>query len=219
MSSEVEICNLALTNIGAATIQSLTPTTETEESRKCNLYYAQTRDAVLADHPWGFATKLGVSLSLLTEETKGWTYTYSYPTDCLRALEVTDDSGSQNQYTGSYIKNGLWYTREGELIAPRIDFEKCLSADNSSNLLVTNQGTARLNYIARVTNTNLFSSQFVEMLSFKLAGKLAIPLKKDGQMKDQMNQEYALLHEKAATSDAEEAHINQSDVSSFQAAR
>lgn len=55
LSTEVAICNLALSEVVDDTITALTDATPA--ARKCNQYYAQARDEVLELHPWRFATK------------------------------------------------------------------------------------------------------------------------------------------------------------------
>jgi hypothetical protein len=55
-SSEIAICNLALSRIGANTITSLTANS-TKEDRLCNQFYAQFRDETLKNFAWNFALK------------------------------------------------------------------------------------------------------------------------------------------------------------------
>lgn len=55
MSSEVEICNEALTALGENTIINLTDASKA--ARVCNLKYANKRDYLLRRYPWSFATK------------------------------------------------------------------------------------------------------------------------------------------------------------------
>ena len=46
--SEVQICNMALSRLGVKRISALTDSGKA--ATECNLIYAITRDAVLADH-------------------------------------------------------------------------------------------------------------------------------------------------------------------------
>lgn len=56
MSATVEnICNSALTKIGAATISSISDTNK--RALLCNEQYAKLRDDLLRSHPWNFAIK------------------------------------------------------------------------------------------------------------------------------------------------------------------
>ena len=88
-NSEVSICNLALTQLGANTIISLSD--DSEVARKCAAVYTRVRDEMLSSHPWNFAVKRD-TLAVLDETPKyGYTYAYQLPTDCLRVLETEDD--------------------------------------------------------------------------------------------------------------------------------
>ena len=55
MASEVDICNRALSKLGAARITSLTE--DSVNARACNAMYESVRDAELRAHPWNFAMK------------------------------------------------------------------------------------------------------------------------------------------------------------------
>jgi len=50
-----DICNIALTTLGASTITDLTD--DNERARKFNEVYSDIRDDLLYSHPWNFATK------------------------------------------------------------------------------------------------------------------------------------------------------------------
>jgi hypothetical protein len=55
-TSDVQVCNLALSRIGASTITSLTADS-TKEDRLCNQFYSQFRDELLKSFVWNFALK------------------------------------------------------------------------------------------------------------------------------------------------------------------
>lgn len=88
-TSVVGICNIGLTEIGAATISSLTE--NSKSARKCAAAYELLRDATLRDHQWSFAT-WRKRLARRDEEVLHPTFTIPYdkPTDCLRIWEVGD---------------------------------------------------------------------------------------------------------------------------------
>lgn len=87
-SSEVAICNLALTYIGDSSITALTD--NTDRARACNAHYDDCRDQVLRLHPWN-SSIVRASLAALTDAPAWeWSYQFTLPTDpyCLRILEV-----------------------------------------------------------------------------------------------------------------------------------
>ena len=55
ITSDVDICNLALHKIGHDSIDALTD--ENDAARHCNALYAVERDMMLAAHPWSFALR------------------------------------------------------------------------------------------------------------------------------------------------------------------
>lgn len=100
MATEVDICNIALTNLGEAKIVSLTEATE--RARLSNLRYPDVRDAVLRSHPWNCATKRAKLTRSTVTPAFGYLYQYSLPFDCLRILG-THDSLLSYQIEGKYL--------------------------------------------------------------------------------------------------------------------
>jgi len=88
-TSEAEICNLALARLGQGEfITSLDQANKAAEV--CKLYYPTTRDALLRQHKWNFATK---RQTLALASTPNWKYTYAFqlPNDCLKVIETEND--------------------------------------------------------------------------------------------------------------------------------
>lgn len=88
MTSKVEICNVALINLGADTITSLTE--DSKEARKCNIIYDVVRKELLRGHPWNFAIKRQQLASEVSTPAFEYDYQFNLPSDCLRALKVFD---------------------------------------------------------------------------------------------------------------------------------
>lgn len=89
MATEVQICNLALTAVGANTIVSLGD--NTKEAQFCTIFYPMYRDYLLRLHPWNFA-QVRVSLpQLLTPPAFGFDFAYQLPADCCRVTETDLD--------------------------------------------------------------------------------------------------------------------------------
>ena len=81
MASEVEICNLALSNIRAGSINSLNE--GSVQAQLCKLKYPILRDRCLREIPWQFNHKIR-ALAPVTTDIFNWGYAYSYPVDCLK---------------------------------------------------------------------------------------------------------------------------------------
>lgn len=84
MSSEVDICNRALSKIGENTIIALTE--DSKAARLCNLFYNDTRDMLLRKHPWNFAIKRVELAKLTTSPVFGFDSEFQLPSDCLRVM-------------------------------------------------------------------------------------------------------------------------------------
>ncbi|MEE9366721.1 MAG: hypothetical protein V3W44_08550 [Dehalococcoidales bacterium] len=89
MSSEVEICNIALNALGEARITALTE--DNPRARLCNDNYSGTRDAEIVKREWNFAIARVSLAKLVTAPIFEFDNAYQLPDECLRVLE-TDDS-------------------------------------------------------------------------------------------------------------------------------
>lgn len=110
MSSVVQICNIALANIGDDKIAALNE--ENERARLCNLRYEDCRDAVLRSHPWNCAVSRAELAADVTAPAWGYTYRYALPANCLRVLDI------ENYY--------IDYSIEGRYILTDADTVKLL---------------------------------------------------------------------------------------------
>lgn len=183
-TSVVAICNLALDAMGArSTISSLTE--GSAEAAACARQYQPALEAVLQAAHWGFARKQA-SLTLLKDGTvspdqgvpQPWTYEYAFPSDMLLPRYVMPIATSAS--TAIVGTPGPQYP-----ISPNVPF--IVSSDQDSNgnpinVLLTNQAQAVLVYTYRVSNPNLFDSQFVRAFANYLGYLLSIPLSGDKGM-------------------------------------
>lgn len=174
MASVVDICNLALTNIRANTINSLTESSA--EAQACKARFQHSLDMVIGGFPWNFAMKVQ-ALPLLGDEPKEFQYAYDYPNDCLRARYIVPDYNLSEDRTNYHHFN---FTH-GELQSlqhaekRRIPFEISLM-DGDSKRILTNQPDAFLMYTMKVTNPTGLPADFIEAFSWWLAAALAIPV-------------------------------------------
>lgn len=195
--NEVQICNLALQKIGTrSTIAALTE--DSNEARNCNLLYAPTRDEVLGMAFWNFARSTR-TLALLKSApgtptntdsptsnvwvsdwpAPPWLFEYAYPDDCIQLRYITPqpDVGFAGAIPifGNTVTSFPIY--DGTPVRFVIASDQIDEVD--TNVILTNQYQAIGTVTKRVTNTNLFSAQFVNAFSSALAGKLAISLTGD----------------------------------------
>jgi hypothetical protein len=172
MSSEVEICNLALSNIRAGSINSLDE--DSLQAQQCKLKYPIMRNRCLTELAWGFNRKLR-ALSVLTTEIFNWAYAYQYPTDCLKI----------HRLVGSYEELA---NADADVVSRLIDSQLLPISDlrnkvayevfnfDNNKTIGANETELRIDYSAKVTDPNLYTDDFILALSHLLSSELAIPL-------------------------------------------
>lgn len=100
MTSEVEICNAALINLGESTITALTE--DSKAARLCNQRYAPLRDAVLRDAKWNFSLERVALALLVASPAFGYSNQFQLPSDLLRFL-TTDDDLNEHKIEGGKL--------------------------------------------------------------------------------------------------------------------
>lgn len=169
MATEVEICNSALTKIGAERITALSD--QTPQAILCNAQYALTRDSLLEAHPWNFAIKRASLTATANTPAFEFAYEYSLPNDCLRVFDT--------QYPNQF------YQVEGDV-------------------LLSNESEVNIRYIAQITDSTKFSSQFTELLALKLAIDISYPLMQSASLTQNLDNLYQRRIRDARSYDAQE---------------
>lgn len=101
MVSQVDVVNMALAEIGAASISDIDE--EAEQAVKAKLYYDPVRDSLLRAYPWTFALKQWSCAPVNNAEAfKNFKYSFLKPVDCLRFLRSADHS--ECECAGKYIR-------------------------------------------------------------------------------------------------------------------
>jgi len=172
MASVVDICNLALGNIRANSINALDESSI--EAQVCNQRYDFAVDFVLNAFPWGFAKKVA-TLALLDESPQEWTYAYSYPNECINIRHlVANEQISTDRTALLRYDQDEFYQRQQNL-KTRIPFEIAVS-NAGSKAILCNQAEAWAAYTVRVTDPNQFDAGFIEALAWYLSSVIAIPV-------------------------------------------
>lgn len=172
MATEVDICNLALANLGDnATVASINPPEGSAQAEHCARFYPIARDALLEMHAWGFATKR-VQLALLASGWPEWDYGYAQPSDAINIIAVlpSDATDDYSQASASVpVSAGGSYVPQAY---------SCEINTAGVPVILTDQINAVLRYTASVTDPANFSPLFTTALSWMLASMLAGPLLK-----------------------------------------
>jgi len=163
-TSDVDVCNAALGKLGQdITIASLSE--QTKHARAFNRVFDRVRDYVNADFPWPFAIK-SAALALDAQTAIGWTYRYSYPSDCLDALAVCAEDGVRMAQAAVV---GGCDDRIG--VDARYDFE--VQHGDQDTSIVTDLASAYLIYVRRVEDMARWSVHAIEGLTCRLAIEVA----------------------------------------------
>ena len=151
MITELEIYNMALADLGIDAISSLIGTEKEHSAFK--IYYAQTLSYVITQLSLPTFKKTDPLSHLATLSVPGFTYIYQYPGDCLRIESIVNFNGDPVD---------AWDVR-------RI-------GDISQTVIVANLESLSAIYIARVLESSLWTTEFVECLRFKLGENIAMYL-------------------------------------------
>jgi hypothetical protein len=226
MSSEVDICNLALAHLGdTASLASIDPPSGSIQAEHCARFYPIARDVLLESHPWSFATRRA-ALVLLTETNDQWLYVYAVPNLMVKVLAVIPPEADNDYSTlSSYsTDNGDTYNADlGSQAGSYVPQPFCLETLSTGvPVILTNQEDAVLRYQVSVTDPTKFSALFKLCLSWLLASMLAGPIIKgdvgaaEGKRCYQMFQAHLNA---ASVTDSNQRKINANHVVSWLAGR
>ncbi len=192
MISKVDICNLALAQLGQEPIGALEQ--EDERARRCRLFYDPVRQEVLRTHNWSFACTQA-DLALLDSTTVGNNpeYTYAYPQDCLFVRKV-------------YAKGQAHYP---------VAFKELYRKETQARVILCPAVQAQAEYTRDVTDTVAFDPAFVKAFSLALAADLAITLSADMTLAQRILGSYTLALEEARRSNMTENYEIRQPESAF----
>ena len=182
MPSVVDICNEAMDLLGAATITSLTE--NSKEARLCNRRFETVRDAVIRAHPWNVAITRATLAKDATAPAFGFTNQFTLPTDpyCLRVLSFWNSNVDSD--VAAYDSQVMF----------KIEGRKVLS----------NEGSCKITYLARVTDTEQYDPLLSSTIAHKLAAETAYAITGSNSVTQGMQQLYELRLKEARSIDAME---------------
>lgn len=150
MATRTEIANLALSHLGIGKEIANLDNEKSQEAVTMRRFYDQTRDAVLRDFPWSFATRFG-ALALVAApptETSEWDYSYRYPTDCLMLRRIQTDVRIDTNQSRIVFKTGR---------------------DSQGQLIYTDEANAKVEYTFREEDPSRYPADFILAFSLRLA--------------------------------------------------
>ena len=174
MASVVSIVNQALLKIGETTIVALSDQ-GSKAARIADDTYEDHRDFVLDEHSWNFARKRAQLAASSTEPVWGPANAYPFPDDCLRPFFVNEE----DEFSGRWKVEG-----------------RTIVTDLEAPLEVL--------YISRVTDPNLMTPRFRELLAIYLGWQWAEPITGSGPKSEELELKYADSLSKARSRDGRE---------------
>lgn len=142
MASDVGIVNAALRKLGHSPITSFTE--NSKAGRIANARFAESRDALLHEHPWNFATRRTNLAADATSPDWGFANAFTPPVDFIRMYEVNEEDED----------SGKWKMEDGKIVT-----------DLSAPL--------EIRYVYQVTDANRMDPGFREALATRLAADWA----------------------------------------------
>lgn len=183
MTSATDLCNRALSEIGARVLISDFNTESSPAAVQCKLFYDTMREQCLRSAPWGFARKtlslttLGLLANDPPDSPYPWQAKYAYPSDCLKMRYVLPPPFPVQ------LNNSVPNVSSG-IIAPWCppsrQWRYLVSMDDTVSpprrVVLSNVIAAIGVYTANVEDPDLFDPLFTNALTMALASKLVIPL-------------------------------------------
>lgn len=161
MANVVDICNLALANLGEqANVSSVDPPEGSPHAERCAQFYPVALNVLLESHDWRFAMRRAVLTAYVENDLSDvWKFRYAVPAGCLRvrALHFPDS-----------------FEPAPDVARDSLDFEVALSADGTV-CIYSDVCDAVCTFVCQV-DPRAFPASFVTALSWKLAAMLAGPL-------------------------------------------
>lgn len=166
LTSETDLCNDALGQVGLSMIGSLDE--QSNQARRCRIFYYPLRDGLQRMHKWNFCLQR-VTLAQAAVAPIGFTYAYQLPSDCLRVWEFNGSGIASLSSVQAFIEGHFNYH-----YAPTFKLEK--------RQILSNEGTAAILYSQRNTNPSEWDPLFYQVVATWLAGKLAMGIPKSGRL-------------------------------------
>lgn len=180
-TSKDAIANLVLAHLEVSREISNLETEKSTEASLIRRHYPGSLEEVLGDYPWPEATRYRVLSLVANDPTDDWRYAYRYPNDCVHARRLVTGKGRDE------TDPPPWKT----------------GSDEQGLLIYANITPATLEYTVLLTDPRLFSSTFVQALSWKIAS-LCTSLSKVSDIKKVCLQMYELSVGRAETKAANE---------------
>jgi hypothetical protein len=216
MASSVELCNLALAKIRAKSINSLNGSSI--EAQQCNLHYNLARDQVLADHDWGFNTRVIALAQYSSSNIFNWPYMWAYPSDCLHLnyliRNITEASEDTSNSSAVALRFEDDHRQHRPSVDPPVEYDVFFDQSQGNKVIGTKESGLRANYRAQIDDPNVYTTDFKLALSYLLGSMIAVPIvgeERGSKLEVRCLQLYSAFIDKAKTKANNQKHYRQKE--------
>lgn len=172
MSSDVDICNVALAHVGdEALVEAIDPPDGSVQAGHCARFYPIARRAMIEAGPWTFALARAELAEVATNDSDVWTYAYALPSLCVKPLRIL------RAYDFPFVMASI-YDIDRFMLNIGGDEQDGASFQIQGRTLYTHEPEAMLIYRQDVVDPSKFTPNFVMGLGYMLASLLAGPIVK-----------------------------------------
>ncbi len=196
MTTVTELCNIALARIGNRNGLVDFATDTTTEGDMCRIHYPMVRRSILRAHPWNCAVKRAMLTRLAEPPAFEYQYQFLLPDDYLAVVRMSWEA--DGYISADRPASGYW---EQATIAYRIEAS---TANAGRRVLLTNQSSCGMEYIADITDSAAFDPMLVNAISMQLAVELAMSLAQNRQMAEMLTQLAQMKLREARSADSQE---------------
>lgn len=160
MASKVQICNIALSRLGADRITSITD--NTVPAKLCNTFYDNVVEEVLLEGEWSQSINRATLAKTANTPVYEYSYEYQLPTDPvpIRILEINETEPGSEDYS--------------------IEKDK----------LLIDLNTVSIRYIGVPTDPQSYGPALTNAVISRLTAELAYPLTGQSTISDRLHQKY-----------------------------
>jgi hypothetical protein len=155
MASKTDICNFALTFVGADRITAVTD--DNERARICDLFYDQARLEVLQAHTWGPAIKLDSLSADATDPVWGFDHRYQLPSDHIRMISIESVGQRRWEIQDEYVA-----TDEDSPLKIKYVFDLSDTTQMSPMMVRAIAQRLAVHIVEKLTNSNTKKAQLEE---------------------------------------------------------
>lgn len=176
MTSQTNLCNQALSKLGANSIINIDQ--DSTEAKLCKSFYTDVLKDCLEEHPWTFATKRYELPRSAETPPKPFAAQYLIPTNVLRILSASSSPDF------SRVNTTVWEVENGYIL--------------------TDESQLYIRAIIDVPDVNQYSNKFLRAFVVRLAAEISLPVTQSATMHRQLMEEYGILMERAMSADSQQ---------------